>query len=111
MRKFKSGVVSHFVEFSVGTQQRRKALGRVAEGNLKDMRKEASRALASHNVSDRNFAAPHVVEAIINHISGTKGGVAGIYNKALYLPERGARTMGRTPRSAACRTASKPTKS
>jgi len=107
MRKFKSGVASHFVEFSVGTQQRRK----VAEGNLKDMRKEASRALASHNVSDRNFAAPHVVEAIINHISGTKGGVAGIYNKALYLPERGARTMGRTPRSAGCRTASKPTKS
>jgi hypothetical protein len=34
--------------------------------------------------------APHVVEAVLNHISGHKGGVAGIYNKAQYLPERRA---------------------
>jgi integrase len=31
---------------------------------------------------------PQVVEAIVNHISGVKGGVAGVYNKALYLDER-----------------------
>jgi len=31
---------------------------------------------------------PHVVEAILNHVSGSKGGVAGVYNKALYLRER-----------------------
>jgi integrase len=31
---------------------------------------------------------PHVIEATINHISGHKGGVAGIYNRATYLPER-----------------------
>jgi integrase len=32
---------------------------------------------------------PHVVEAIVNHVSGSaKRGVAGIYNKALYLDER-----------------------
>jgi integrase len=31
---------------------------------------------------------PHVIEATINHISGHKSGVAGIYNKATYLPER-----------------------
>ena len=32
---------------------------------------------------------PHVVEAIVNHISGaSKGGVAGVYNKAQYWPER-----------------------
>lgn len=32
---------------------------------------------------------PHVVEAVVNHISGpAKAGVAGVYNKALYLPER-----------------------
>jgi hypothetical protein len=29
-----------------------------------------------------------VVEAALNHLSGTKGGVAGIYNRASYLPER-----------------------
>ena len=32
---------------------------------------------------------PHVVEACINHISGSaKAGVAGVYNRALYLDER-----------------------
>ncbi|MEM9627820.1 MAG: site-specific integrase [Pseudomonadota bacterium] len=31
---------------------------------------------------------PHVVEAIANHVSGFKAGVAGIYNRATYLPEK-----------------------
>jgi integrase len=31
---------------------------------------------------------PHVVEAVLNHISGHKAGVAGIYNRALYVPEK-----------------------
>ena len=37
------------------------------------------------------FAEPHVVEAIVNHISGAaKAGVACTYNKAVYLAERRA---------------------
>ncbi|WP_046867480.1 tyrosine-type recombinase/integrase [Microvirga massiliensis] len=31
---------------------------------------------------------PHVVEAILNHISGHKSGVAGIYNRATYAKEK-----------------------
>jgi integrase len=31
---------------------------------------------------------PHVVEAVLNHVSGAKRGVAGTYNKALYLKEK-----------------------
>jgi hypothetical protein len=31
---------------------------------------------------------PHVVEVIVNHISGARGGVAGVYNVAELLPER-----------------------
>jgi integrase len=31
---------------------------------------------------------PHIIEAILNHISGHKGGVAGIYNRALYESEK-----------------------
>ena len=31
---------------------------------------------------------PHVVEAVLNHISGSKAGVAGVYNRALYNPEK-----------------------
>ena len=34
--------------------------------------------------------APHVIEAIVNHVSGHKGGVAGIYNRATLMPERTA---------------------
>lgn len=45
------------------------------------------RSVATH-LSDGKFALPHVLEAILNHISGHKAGVAGVYNKAQYLPER-----------------------
>jgi integrase len=34
--------------------------------------------------------APNIIEAIINHVSGTRAGVAGVYNRALYLDERRA---------------------
>jgi integrase len=32
--------------------------------------------------------APHIVEAVVNHQSGTRGGVAGVYNHARYEPEK-----------------------
>jgi integrase len=31
---------------------------------------------------------PHIIEACLNHVSGHKSGVAGIYNKATYEPEK-----------------------
>jgi hypothetical protein len=31
---------------------------------------------------------PHVVEAVVNHVSGHKAGVAGIYNRATYANEK-----------------------
>jgi integrase len=31
---------------------------------------------------------PHVIEAVLNHVSGTKAGVAGIYNRAIYAAEK-----------------------
>jgi integrase len=31
---------------------------------------------------------PHVVEAILNHVSGHKAGVAGVYNRATYAAEK-----------------------
>jgi len=33
---------------------------------------------------------PHVVEAVLNHVSGTKAGVAGVYNRSLYAGEKRA---------------------
>ena len=32
--------------------------------------------------------APHIIEAVLNHVSGHKGGVAGIYNRSLYKTEK-----------------------
>jgi hypothetical protein len=34
--------------------------------------------------------APHIIEAVLNHVSGHKGGVAGIYNSSSYAPEKAA---------------------
>lgn len=39
-------------------------------------------------VAELGFAPPHVIEAIVNHVSGAKAGVAGTYNKAVYSEER-----------------------
>jgi integrase len=33
---------------------------------------------------------PHVVEAVVNHVSGAKAGVAGLYNRHSYIDERTA---------------------
>jgi hypothetical protein len=31
---------------------------------------------------------PHVIEAVLNHVSGTRAGVAGIYNRSTYEPQK-----------------------
>jgi hypothetical protein len=33
---------------------------------------------------------PHVIEAVLNHVSGHKRGVAGIYNRSTYASEKRA---------------------
>jgi hypothetical protein len=33
---------------------------------------------------------PHIVEAVLNHVSGYRAGVAGVYNKAAYLEPKTA---------------------
>ena len=55
------------------------------------------RSVITH-MNERGFAAPHVIEAVVNHVSGTKAGVAGLYNRASYAAEkrRGLR-MGNLP--------------
>ena len=45
------------------------------------------RSFVTH-VSEHNFAQPHVVEAIVNHVSGHRAGVAGVYNRAAYAAEK-----------------------
>ena len=50
---------------------------------LHDLRRTAATLM-----TDRLKVLPHVVEAVLNHISGHKAGVAGIYNRAIYATEK-----------------------
>jgi integrase len=51
---------------------------------LHDLRRTAVTGMAELGV------APHVVEAVVNHVSGHKAGVAGVYNRAVYAVEKRA---------------------
>ena len=33
---------------------------------------------------------PHIIEAVLNHASGHKAGIAGAYNRAAYADEKAA---------------------
>jgi integrase len=50
---------------------------------LHDFRRSLSTAM-----HERFEVLPHVCEALLGHVSGHQGGVAGTYNKAAYLPQR-----------------------
>ena len=51
---------------------------------LHDLRRTAATGMAKLNI------APHVVDRILNHVSGTIRGVAAVYNRHAYLEERKA---------------------
>jgi integrase len=46
------------------------------------------RAVATH--MNEIGVTPHIVEAVLGHVSGSKGGVAGVYNLAAYEPDKRA---------------------
>lgn len=59
--------------------------GPIARWTLHDLRRTFATGCAELGVE------PHIIEATLNHISGHKGGVAGIYNRASYAePKRQA---------------------
>jgi integrase len=47
-----------------------------------DLRRSVATGMADIGIQ------PHIIEAILNHISGHKGGIAGIYNRATYAAEK-----------------------
>jgi integrase len=49
---------------------------------LHDIRRTGATRMADLGVQ------PHVIEAVLNHISGHKAGVAGVYNRATYAAEK-----------------------
>jgi integrase len=64
----------------------RKLAGETMVGKwiLHDLRRTAATGMARLNI------APHVVDRILNHVSGTIRGVAAVYNRHAYLEERKA---------------------
>jgi integrase len=56
---------------------------RLPHWTLHDLR----RSTATHMVDDEIGIQPHIVEALLNHVSGHKRGVAGIYNRASHPRE------------------------
>jgi hypothetical protein len=48
---------------------------------LHDLRRTAATKMADIGIQ------PHVIEAVLNHVSGHKAGVAGIYNRSAYQKE------------------------
>src|SRR5262249_55228152 len=54
---------------------------------VKDWRLHDLRRTAATRMGDLGVL-PHVIESVLNHVSGHKAGVAGIYNRSSYAKER-----------------------
>jgi integrase len=75
------------VEPIAGWGWRKRALDRLIGDRIKpwtlhDLRRSAATGMANVGIQ------PHVIEAILNHVSGSKRGVAGIYNRSTYAREK-----------------------
>jgi integrase len=55
---------------------------RLEDWTVHDLRRTVATRMAELGVQ------PYIIEAILNHVSGHKGGVAGIYNRATYDKEK-----------------------
>jgi integrase len=56
----------------------------VKNWTVHDLRRTAATGMADIGVQ------PHIIEAVLNHVSGHKAGVAGIYNRSTYANEKRA---------------------
>jgi integrase len=54
----------------------------VGDWTLHDLRRTVATGMADIGIQ------PHIIEAVLNHVSGHKGGVAGIYNRSSYAAEK-----------------------
>jgi integrase len=54
----------------------------IPEWRLHDIRRTVATRMADIGIQ------PHVIEAVLNHVSGHRAGVAGVYNRSLYAAEK-----------------------
>jgi integrase len=79
---FGHGRKGGFSGFSRAKARLDAAAGLETPWRLHDLRRSATTHMAEIGIE------PHVIEAVINHSSGHKGGVAGVYNWAAYRPQK-----------------------
>jgi integrase len=53
----------------------------LAHWTIHDLRRTAATHMAEIGIE------PHIIEAVLNHVSGHKGGIKGVYNRASYAPQ------------------------
>jgi integrase len=73
-----------FSGFSKAKQAMDATAGLSEPWTLHDLRRTMATRMADLGVQ------PHVIEAILNHVSGHKAGVAGVYNRSTYAAEKRA---------------------
>jgi integrase len=72
------------IDQRIAEKLRRATMQPIAHWTLNDLRRTMVTVM-----NERLAIAPHIVEAVVNHVSGTaRASVAGVYNRALYLSER-----------------------
>jgi integrase len=74
------GLKHGFTSWSIGKPVLDKKLG-LAPWVLHDIRRSVATGMANIGIQ------PHIIEQVLNHVSGHKRGVAGIYNKSVYERE------------------------
>jgi integrase len=69
--------------YKVALDARIASNGAIPAWRLHDLRRTVSTRM-----HDELGIAPHIVEAVLNHVSGHRAGVAGVYNRAAYAKEK-----------------------
>jgi integrase len=59
------------------------AISQTTPWRIHDLRRTCATGMA-----EKLGVQPHVIESVLNHVSGHKAGVAGVYNRAVYAKEK-----------------------
>jgi integrase len=76
-----------FTGWAAKAERALRTASKVADWTLHDLRRTVATRMADLGVQ------PHIIEAVLNHVSGHKAGVAGIYNRSSYEREVRAALM------------------
>jgi integrase len=69
-------------QYSVAKRRIDERMPPIGHWTLHDLRRTCATGMADIGIP------PHIIEAVLNHISGHKAGVAGVYNLAVYATEK-----------------------